>query len=90
MIYDEVISKDAKLRKLKITGYDFTNQPTSNRERTVTISRTAPVIAVNKLEEELLQSLTFDANDLPLVIDSLTKLQAMYEDIKQDYENRNK
>jgi len=87
-IYHEVISKCVKLRKLEVTGHDFTNFPLSNRERTITISRTAPVITVNKLEEQLLQSVTFDANDLPLIIESLTKLQAMYDEIKQDYEKQ--
>ena len=87
-IYHEVISKCVKLRKLEITGHDFTNQPLSNLERTITISRTAPVITTNKLEEQLLESVTFDANDLPLMIESLTKLQAMYDDIKADYIKR--
>lgn len=83
-IYHEVISKCVKLRKLEITGHDFTNQPLSNLERTITISRTAPVITVNKLEEQLLESIAFDANDLPLMIEALTKLQAIYDDIKND------
>ena len=87
-IYHKVISKCVKLRKLAVTAHDFTNAPLSNRERTVTISKTAPVITVNKLEEELLQSVTFDANDLPLMIEALTKLQATYDEIKQDYEKQ--
>ena len=81
-VFDKVVAKGVKLDKLQVVGHDFTSPILCNDDMTVTISKTAPVIALNKLEEETQQTITFDANNLQAVIDSLTELQNTFKEIK--------
>ena len=81
-VFDKVVAKGVKLDKLKVVGHDFTSSILGNDDMTVTISKTAPVISLNKLEEETKETITFNASNLQAIIDSLTELQKTFKEIK--------